>query len=138
MEDFSGLIAVIKNCTGIANDFAAMLKIWLESVSGLNSEKALYRRRVRTRAKNGECRPEWDIIGRCIFYENPSVANRIEMDSVPKKLQDCFENILQVRCASGYRTGDIEQLVSDQEYTYLIEAGRLPGVAHVHFGRKPN
>ena len=100
-------------------------------------EKQAYRQRVRTRRRNKEKRPEWDHIGRCIWYFNQNVPNIILMEYVPQGVQDTFSSILYGRAASG-QSATFSQITSDQHYTYLMEAGQFQGGVFVLFWSKPN
>lgn len=100
-------------------------------------EQEAYHQRVRTRRRNQEARPEWDAIGRCVWHFNPNVPNDIHMEYVPKAVQDTFSGILHGRAASGMST-EFSRITSDQQHTYLMEAGQFPGGAYVSFWAKPN
>ena len=100
-------------------------------------EKQAYRQRVKTRKRNREARPEWDCIGHCIWYWDPTTENDIQMRYVPQPVQDAFQSILYTNVALGGGP-NIHQTTSDQDHTYLMESGLVDGVAFVFFWAKPN
>ena len=134
MDGFNELLVLLNNFVKCANHATNLLR---KFTINPNPEKQAYRQRVRTRRRNKEERPEWDHIGRCIWYFNQNVPNIIRMKYVPQDVQDTFSSILYGRAASG-QSATFSQITSDQHYTYLMEAGQFQGGVFVLFWSKPN
>ena len=134
MDGFNEWLDALTNAVEIANRAWHLLR---NITANPDPEQQAYRERVKTRRRNKEARPEWDAIGRCVWHFDPNVPNDIQMEYVPQALQDTFSCILHGRAAYGLST-EFSQITSDQQHTYLMEAGRFPGGACVLFWAKPN
>lgn len=134
MEGFNEWLTTLANVTQIATDIMHLLR---GITPNPDPEKQAYRQRVKTRRRNQEARPEWDAIGRCVWYLDPNVPDDIQMEYVPKVVQDTFSGILHGRAAHGLSM-EFSQITSDQTHTYLMETGRFPGGCCVLFWAKPN
>ena len=138
MNGFNEWLNLLNNLAELANHVINLLR---KFTTNPNPEKQAYRQRVKTRRRNKEERPEWDLIG-CILNFNWNVPNinapNIErMECVPQDVKDAFYIILYARVASGL-SATFSQITSDQHYTYLMEVSQFPGGACVHFWSKPN